>query len=335
MIGGILSSTIFITILAQRPQNIRSRASNESFDNLSSLAADFISPKDYYKLPYDQRQWTVSESDSKVIFTLNKEYGSARLDIIEDESEKDLESLKDEIIKDTPLAPVTIEATQFNGKPSYTLTYKEQILGEDVYYHQRIVKNENNFFIFEERAPQLGYDQQFVDNLLRNISFTNLGNKEIKGLSDSSADLTTVELVDLIRHSVVNIVYTYCLGIINLQPKLSGLINPKYNFCASEKGSGFIVNEEGIIATNGHVAKIYPEEALVTNLLYEGNKTFSIDLIRGIYLSKKQNPTQNQLEDFYKEINLNPQYLDRFLTEILDSLETRSYLLVQVTRSII
>ena len=321
---GMLSSTIFIVILSQRPQNIRSRASNESFDNLLHLTAEFISPKGYYKLPYDQRQWTVGKSDSGAIFTLSKEYGAARVDIIEGESEKDLESLKNEIAKGSSSTPITIQTTEFNGKSSYVLTYKEQILGEDTYYYQRIVKDENKFFIFTERAPQLGYDQPFVDNLLQNILFIGSQTEKVKGISDSPTDLTTVQLVDLIRPSVTNIVYVYCLEIINLQSQLSGLINPKYNFCSSAKGSGFIVNEEGIVATNGHVTKIYPEEALVTNLLYEGNKTFSTDLIRGIYLSKKQSPTQNQIEDFYREINLNPQYLDRFLTEIFRLIENKA-----------
>lgn len=324
LISGMLSATIFTTIISQRPQNIRSRASNESFDKLTSLTAEFVSPKGQYKLSYDQRQWTTSKSNSGIRFNLNKEYGSARLDIIEGESENSLESLKSEIISGSPSAPVTIEATEFNGKSSYLLTYKEQILGVDTYYYKRIVKNGNKFFIFEERVPQLGYNQPFIDNLLQNISFIDSQTEKVKGVSDSSTDLTTVQLVDLIRPSVVNIVYAYCLEIINLQPQLSGLISPKYNFCSSGKGSGFIVNEKGIIATNGHVAKIYPEEGLVTNFLYEGNKVFSTDLIRGIYLSKKQSPTQNQIEDFYREINLNPQYLDRFLTEIFRLIENKA-----------
>ncbi|OGH24053.1 MAG: hypothetical protein A2698_00820 [Candidatus Levybacteria bacterium RIFCSPHIGHO2_01_FULL_42_15] len=289
-----------------------------------NYAIEFTSPKGQYKLPYDKRQWTVSTFGSKAIFTLNKEYGAARLDITEGESEKDLESLKNEIVKGSPLAPIAIEAVELNGKPSYLIGYKEEILGEGTYYYQQILKDENKFFIFEKRAPQLGYNQPYLDNLLQGFLF--IGEEslpKIKGASTSSTDLTTVQLVDLIRPSVANIVHVYCLEILNLQPSLSSLSKPQYSFCASSKGSGFIVHEEGVVATNGHVAKIYPEEGLVTNLLYEGNKVFSTDLIRGVYVSKGQSPTQNQVEDFYRAINLNPQYLDRFLTEIFRLIQNK------------
>lgn len=317
----MLSLIIFTTILSQNQQDIRSRASTESVDNLPSLVSEFVSPQGRYKLVYDPRQWTQAvEPDqvfgSKAIFTLNKEYGSARVDIMEGESKTDLNGIKDTILQNSSSANVSVEISTFNGTPSYRIRYKETILGEDVYHYKQVMKNGDNFLIFEERAPQLGYDQSFVDNLRESVSFIGTGVQKVKGTSNSLTNLTTIQLVDLIRPSIVNILYAYCLEIANLQPTLSGLSRPRYNFCASAKGSGFIINEEGIIATNGHVAKIYPEEALITNLLYEDNKAFSTDLIRGIYLSKGQNPTQNQIEDAYNDLDFNPQYLDRFLTEI-------------------
>ena len=299
---------------------IQINSSSLKDDSLSN-DIEFLSPKKLYKLSFDQRRWSyLVETDeafgSRVIFNLNKEYGSARLDIIEGKTEKDLDSLKNEVIEKSLFSPTKEESVEFDGKPSYLISYKEDVLGEDVYYYQQIVKNANNFFVFEKRAPELGYDKFFLDNLLRNIIFTDSDKDKIKGISTSSTTLSTVQLVDLVKPSVANILYVYCLKIANLQPQLSGLSKPSYNFCASGKGSGFVVNEEGIIATNGHVAKIYPEESLATNLLYEGNKAFTIDLIRGTYLSKGQDSTQNQIEDFYKQLNKNPQYLDIFLTEI-------------------
>jgi len=315
---GILSSLIDVLILVQRPHDVRSKATESNVEVKLSpeFTEKFISSKNKYEIMFDKRLWTHESIGLREVFNLNKEYGLARLDIIEGESEKDLTSLTNEIVEQMPY-PTKVESILFKEKNAYELTYKENIIGEDIYYYKQIIKDDNKFFIFEKRVPILGYDRLYLDNLLQGVSFVNpQSQREVKGISDYSTGLTTVQLVDQVRPSIANIVYVYCLDIVNLQPLLSGLSKPRYNFCSSTKGSGFIVNEKGFIATNGHVAKVYPEEALMTNLLYEGNKDFSTDLIRGIYLSKGQSLAQNKVEDFYKDINLNPQYLDRFLTEI-------------------
>lgn len=322
LIIGMFSSTIVVIIFSQRSQTYLSRASDSTTaDPSEQHIFNFASSKGYFHVSLDQRQWNYFVEPDKTfgeraVFNLKNEYGVARVDIMEGESEKDLESLRNEIVKEMPATLVTSESVQFHDKPSYKITYEETILGEDVYYYQRIVKDGNNFFIIEEKVSQLTNAQPLVDDLLKSIYFRGESAKQVQGVSDSLTNLATVQLVDLIRPSIANIVYAYCLDIVNMQPQLSGLSKPRYNFCATTKGSGFIVNEEGVLATNGHVAKIYPEEALVNNILYEGNKKFTIDLIRGIFLSKGKNPTQAQVEDFYQQIHVNPQHLDRFPTEI-------------------
>ncbi len=155
----------------------------------------------------------------------------------------------------------------------------------------------------EKRAPSIGDGHLFLANLLAGLSFT----PKVKGIASAPDKLNTVELVDLIRPSVANIVYVYCLDIVSLTPS-SKLSKPRYHFCSSSKGSGFIINEEGVVATNGHVTKVYPEEGLVANLLQPGGKQLTMDLIRSIGLS----------EQFYQDLGANPQYLDRLLTDIFD-----------------
>lgn len=314
---GILSATVDSIILVQRPQTYKSKAASftipsTGLDNI----AEFISPRSLYKLSYDKRYWTIQRIGSRAVFNLNQDYGFARLDIVEDENDKEMDSLTQDIIKES--APVKVEPTQFQGKPSNLLTYKEEVIGEEVYFYKQIVKDGPKFLIFEKRASNLGDGNNFIDNLLSGISLTDSASSKIKGIAKSSDNLTTVELVDLIRPSIANIVYVYCLDITNLVSGSSVLSKPKYNFCGWSKGSGFIINEQGVVATNGHVAKIYPEEGLVTNLLQPGGKDLGTDLIRGVFFSKGQTPTQSQIEQFYQDLNTNPQYLDRFLTEIFD-----------------
>lgn len=319
---GILSALIEGMILVSRPQTYRSKAADIIQPSDLQNIAEFTSPKNFYKLPYNKRYWTVGNFGQRVVFNLNKEYGSARLDIIEGESTKDLDNLKDEIVKNSLLPPAKIDSIQFKGKPSYLISYKENIIGEDIFYDQLLFKENNQYFILEKRVPKFSLNQSLLDNLLQSISFVS-SNSQIKGVSNPFPDLTTVELVDLVRPSVISIVNVYCLQIVNLAPSISGFSKPQYNFCGLTKGSGFIVTESGVVATNGHVVKIYPEESLMTNLLNGGNKDFTADLIRGLYLSKGQLLTQSQIEDFYQQTNANPHYLDRYLSEILRLVEKK------------
>lgn len=302
-------------ILVQRPQVYKSQATS-STDQIPPNAEniiEFASPLGVYSLSYDARLWgTPQKLGRRAVFNLNWEYGFARVDIVEGESGKDLENLTQEIIKES--SPVKVELTQFQGKPSHLLTYKEKVVGEDVFYYKQVVKESDKFLIIEKRAPNIGYSKGFIDNLLSGISFKGLESPIVKGIASDSDNLTTVQLVDLIRPSIANIIYVYCLDIVNLSPG-SRFSKSLYQFCGSSKGSGFIINEQGIVATNGHVVKVYPQEGLVANILHPSGEELSRDLIRSIYLSKGQTPTSAQVEQFYQNLSLNPQYLDRFLTE--------------------
>jgi len=313
---GILSAVVDGIILVQRPQTYFSKAASSRPSPTPGNIREFTSSRGLYSLSYDNRLWVSQHLGNRVRFDLNQEYGFARLDIVEGESDQNLDSLTQEIIKGS--TPVKAEPSQFQGKPAQLLTYKEEVLGENIYFYKQIVKDGSKFLILEKRVPNIGDGNLFLENLLTRVSFISSASPKVKGIAGSQDNLSTVELVDLVRPSIVNIIYVYCLDIVNLAPASSVLSKPKYNFCGWSKGSGFIINEQGVVATNGHVAKIYPEEGLVTNLLQAGSRDFSTDLIRGVHLSEGQTPTSVQIEQFYRDLSMNPQYLDRFLTEIFD-----------------
>lgn len=308
----IASAMIDGLILIKRPQIYHSRAS----DKTSPYSiVEFTSPKGWYRLTYDQKQWAASlQPDeifgSRTVFTLQPEYGYARLDLIEGESDKDLNALKDEIIEKSSAKPVSIEPAKLQDKPSYLLTYREKILESDTFYYQQLIKDNDKFFIIEKRFPKIGESSIFPDNLLQGITFGNAPvAPQVKGISQVPTNLTTVELVDLIRPSIANIVHIFCIDIVNLQPDLSKLPQSQYNFCSLNKGSGFIVSEKGIVATNGHVAKTYPEEGLVNNLLSSSSRMFAADLIG---------------QNVASMLNSNPQYLDILTGEIFKLLEKKA-----------
>lgn len=329
LVIGILSSTLTVIIAFQRPQIIRSRASETHAEGASLV--EYKSAVGNYQLIYDQRFWQRSDQEdqvfgSRAVLKLNQEYGLARIDIIEGQSDQNLEILASQIIKKTsPAILVSSQQVQFKGKVSLLNNYTEKVVGQDVSFSQQIIKDENTFIVLEKRAPQLGYNQAYMENLLEGFSFKNsLFSPQVKGVSDISSDLTTIELVDLVRPSVASIVYLYCLDIVNLQPAVTGMLAPKYSFCGLSKGSGFLVNEKGYLATNGHVAKIFAEEGLVNNLLNEGNKQFAFDLIQSVFSSVGQTLATNQLEDFHRQLNNNPHYLDRFVSQIFDLINKKA-----------
>ena len=135
---GILSSLVDALILVSRPQTYRSKASSDQISPQTKV--EFTSPKTIYSISYDKRYWTISNFGPRVIFSLNKEYGSARLDLSEGESDSDLNILTDEITKSSTLKPVKVESTTFHERPASLLTYTEQVIGQDVYFEKLIVK---------------------------------------------------------------------------------------------------------------------------------------------------------------------------------------------------
>lgn len=299
----VASAMIDGLILIRRPQIYHSKASEQKS---GSSITEFISPKEGLRLIYDQKLWNVSGST----FSLKPEYGYARLDLIEGESTKDLNSLKDEILEKSPVKPISVEPTRLKDRPSYLLTYQEKILENDTFYYQQLIKEADKFFIIEKRSPKTGEGSSYLDNLLQGITFGNLPpSAQVKGISDVPTNLTTPQLVDLIRPSIANIVHIFCIDIVNLQPNLSKLPQSQYNFCGLNKGSGFIVSEKGVVATNGHVAKTYPEEGLINNLLSGGSQTFAADIIG---------------QNVASMLNSNPQYLDILTGEIFKLLEKQA-----------
>lgn len=332
---GLLSSTMIGLVLVQRSQNLQSKASTVGTLDIDTNTLKFTSPQGLYQLSYDQRLWTQTiEPDknfgSRLVFNLNKEYGFGRLDIIEGESQLRLNELLSEIIIKSPSSPSGIEQKNFANIPSYLVTYREKIFDQNIYYYQEIIKINNNFVIFEKRSSTFRNDSDLLENLYKSVIFPKIEEStQVMGESISQ-DRKIVELVDLVRPSVGSIVYVYCLEIINLKPVQSGLSKKQYDFCGQSKGSGFVVSEEGFVATNGHVVNIYPEEGLVNNILYEGSKTFANDLISLLYSQSGQLASQKEVNDFYQKLSTDPQYLDRLLTEIFNLID-RGILSVKIS----
>ena len=70
LVLGILSALGYTLILVQRPQDIRSKASEVSKTNETppGFTSEFISLLNIYKITYDLRQWSYHTVGSSVVF---------------------------------------------------------------------------------------------------------------------------------------------------------------------------------------------------------------------------------------------------------------------------
>jgi S1-C subfamily serine protease len=89
--------------------------------------------------------------------------------------------------------------------------------------------------------------------------------------SDSKAP-SSEKIAALYAPAVVKVYHAYCMDIsVNSTPFFS-------NACSAVSGSGFIVSQDGYIATNGHVASITPKELAIYNAMAfwytKGNYTY-------------------------------------------------------------
>jgi len=107
---------------------------------------------------------------------------------------------------------------------------------------------------------------------------------EVKGVStpDDSARLAAT-----VRPSVVMILNNYCAQV-RLDEKV-------YPFCLAQSGSGFFVNKDGYIATNGHVVSNLPETALFYGVTTGGLDGLLIDSLQAYFTALTGMPVERSL----------------------------------------
>ena len=254
-----------------------------------------------YQISFDRNYWTsatdLSQSNLQTInLSLNNQAGNAQITFAAFDLTKKLKSVigtgsQLDLLAQAYAAetnPTSKEKVRMNGRDYYKLTYNLNFLNQKSQYFKYLTINGNNYYIITAKYSTFGNGQAFTNQVIDSLSFLPQ-NPSVKAASTNSIPMAVLDeskIVELTKPSVFEIAHIYCNDI-NI-PNLSGtkFLKANYTFCNGALGSGFAINKDGFIATNGHVAKSYPEEAMVQAFLYKSTsiKPFALDLIQEIAL---------------------------------------------------
>lgn len=176
--------------------------------------------------------------------------------------------------------------------------------------------------------PDISFRSE-VSNLASSILPGHQDN-QVKGVTspDDSARLAA-----LIRPSVVMILNNYCTQATFINIPDFPLSGKSYPFCIASSGSGFFVNQNGYIATNGHVVKNMPESSLFYGVVSGNLDDLLIDTLQAVanaqagsvvprdYVSQKVKDAKSTKEGLYQ------------LAAVADGLYLKKYLQVDAGKN--
>lgn len=289
----------------------------------------YTSPKYGYQLGFDKNYWAPVNSDlskpnlDKINLSLNGQAGNAQVSLsVHDLSSKifgqsvntdKLDQLATLIAKET--GAVSRERVTKNGVDFEKLTYDFTFLKQKSQYYSLITIKENSYFVITLKYSKFGSGQALSENLINSFSFIPFS-PSVKSASTNNPPVTALDeskIVELTKPAVFEIAHLFC-NQINF-PDLSGTkyLKQNYTFCDGSLGSGFAINQDGFVATNGHVAKNYPEEAMVNAFALgrEGIKPFALDFLQEVArVQTGQEITREQAEVIFLQLQDDPNTFD-------------------------
>ncbi|OGY08803.1 MAG: hypothetical protein A2782_02340 [Candidatus Blackburnbacteria bacterium RIFCSPHIGHO2_01_FULL_43_15b] len=300
------------SVLLQQKQDIRNKAAELPLEETQKTITQTYISQYGYQISFDPTFWTSSQDLAdknlqEVTFLLQKE-GIAQVKIQ---------------ISPPPKAqsPVKSEKITRAGKDLNKLTYEESSLGQTSIYYRYEIEIGVNTLVIEAKYPQLDsvsavFAEKFVDSILE----TTFGNNQVKGISSSYSESQAIELA---KPSIVNITHLYCNTVTANKDK-TVFLKQEYVICNNAKGTGFIINKEGYIATNGHVVQVFPEETL-TKAFFENQGALATDIVREIFLNfENRRISSSDAEIILANSRNNPLFFNSLLSYAYNLLDQKA-----------
>lgn len=332
--------------------------------NLSSISLALRPQYGYGRINFNNSNF--GNSVSVIIQQEREATKSSNLDDLDLYAGKKIRQAESDYKKDPLTYPklVNQEKTTINGRPLYRLTFSETNRynkGESKYY-EYIGLGERNKVKLPKDTEEIDFITGFsinayydnytnakylIENLIGSFKFfpreldlsqyhdISDATKNVKGVSTTADDsqrssLNEVQLIELVKPSVVNILTAACFKITIGEQETTRFLKPDYSFCTAGTGSGFIINKDGYIATNGHVAKFYPEESLIMNLADPQLNPFLIDLTKElVYVLTRQELSDNDAQQAVNSFTQSPESFDSVIEMLYRLMDEKMLVLLE------
>ncbi len=302
----------------------------------------YASAKLGYQIKFDENYWTPESAASlsiadqeKLSFSLNPNAGIAKIDfsvkkmdagLVKNPEGINLDILSGQVARET--VPLSQEKIRRQGRDFYKFTYGANFLNQTGKYFEYLTVNGENYYIITARYPEFGNAGNLSESFIDSFLFLPL-KPNVQGASTSSVSDES-KIVELTKPSVVEIAHLFCNNIQFSNTSGSTFLKPNYSFCDGALGSGFIINKDGYVATNGHVVKQYPDASLIEGLL-SGNpfaQPFFLDLVREVALLQTgQIVDEAQAKVLLNDLKQNPTNFGSFVTLIYKMIQQKVMLI--------